>query len=110
MDFKLKNDYLGDPNGFCALWCTWWTEIRISNPDINIYKLQKLLFKEISNNNLSYKKLIRDYSYFITKFRDNILNKADVNINDLINDKFINDKNKITLLNNIVISECLQFI
>ena len=108
--YELKNDYLGDPNGFCALWCTWWTEIRISNPDINIYKLQKLLFKEISNNNLSYKKLIRDYSYFITKFRDNILNKADVNINDLINDKFINDKNKITLLNNIVISECLQFI
>ena len=108
--YELKNDYLGDPNGFCALWCIWWAEIRISNPDINIYKLQKLLFKEISNNNLSYKKLIRDYSYFITKFRDNILNKADININEWINDKFINDKNKITLLNNIVISECLQFI
>ena len=107
---ELKNDFIGDPNGFCALWSTWWADIRLSFPQINRLKLQKLLFKEIANNNLSYKKLIRDYSYYVTKIVDNILLKSDININEWNNDKIASEPFKIQKLNDTIISEILPFI
>ena len=83
---ELKNDYIGDPNGFCALWCIWWADLRIENPIIPREKLYKIINKELINERYSYKKLIRDYSYYITHLRDNILSKANTNINEWIND------------------------
>lgn len=87
---ELSNDYIGDPNGFCALWCIWWCEQKLISPNINSKKLFKYLTKELINNNISYKKLIRDYSYFVVSLRDSILNKVDININDWINDNLSN--------------------
>ena len=98
---ELKADYIGDPNGFCALWCIWWTDIRLSNPDITRTKLIKLLTKELINNKYSYKKLIRDYSYYIVDLRDKLFIKANTNINEWLNDT-ISNKN-IELLNTILI-------
>lgn len=101
---ELSNDYIGDPNGFCALWCIWWCEQKLISPNINSKKLYKYLTRELINNNVSYKKLIRDYSYYVVSLRDNILNKVDININDWINDnvsnKQIHDLNT-SILNNI---------
>jgi ankyrin repeat protein len=95
--YELKSDYIGDPNGFCAVWCIWWVDIRIANPDISRTKLVNLLTKEIINKDYSYKKLIRDYSSYLTDIRDKILNKANININNWINDN-INPHN-LELLN-----------
>jgi len=96
-----KNDYIGDPNGFCALWCIWWIDIKLGNPNISSKTLQELLFKEIINNYISFKKIIRDYSAFITEIRDKLLSKIDSNINFWINDKITNDQ--IILLNKIIL-------
>jgi len=97
---ELKSDYIGDPNGFCALWCIWWTDIRISNPNIPRDKLVKILFKELINEKYSFKKLIRDYSYYIISLRDNYLLKAQTDINQWINDT-IPQKNLDILNNNL---------
>ncbi len=94
---ELKADYIGDPNGFCALWCIWWVDMRLSNPNISRNKLLKQLNKELINNKYSYKKLIRDYSYLIVNVRDKLFTKANTNINEWINDS-ISEKN-INLLN-----------
>lgn len=83
---ELKVDYIGDPNGFCALWCVWWVELRLSNPQIPRIKLVKLLNQELINGGYSYKKLIRDYSFYIIEIRDKILSKANTNINEWMND------------------------
>jgi len=96
-----KNDYIGDPNGFCALWCIWWIDIKLANPNIESKILQELLFKEIINNYMSFKKIIRDYSTFITEIRDKLLSKIDSNINFWINDKITNEQ--IMLLNKIIL-------
>lgn len=98
---ELKSDYIGDPNGFCALWCIWWIDMRISNPNISRNKLVKQLNKELINNKLSYKKLIRDYSQYIINIRDKIFIRANTNINEWIND-IIPEKN-IELLNTVIL-------
>jgi ankyrin repeat protein len=106
--YELKNDYIGDPNGFCAVWCFWWIDIRIKNPDINRNKLFHLLTKEMINEKYSYKKIIRDYSYYITSLRDKILSTVGININDWINDTLNTDQK--SLLNNIYQTEIKQII
>jgi hypothetical protein len=97
---ELKSDYIGDPNGFCALWCIWWADMRISNPNIPRKKLEKQLNKELINGKYSYKKLIRDYSQYIVNIRDKIFLKANTNINEWINDLIPN--NNIELLNSVI--------
>lgn len=97
---ELKSDYIGDPNGFCALWCIWWADMRISNSNIPRTKLVKQLNKELINNKISYKKLIRDYSQYIIDIRDKIFIKSNTNINEWINDT-IPEKN-IELLNSVI--------
>ena len=62
-----------------------------------------MLNKELINGKYSYKKLIRDYSFYVTSLRDNILLKANSNINEWLNDT-INDKN-LDNFNNFLIEE-----
>ena len=93
--YELKSDYIGDPNGFCAVWCIWWCEIRINNPKIDRTKIVDLLTKEIVNEDLSYKKLIRNYSFYITEIRDKIFAKSEININDWINDNMTQTKKEL---------------
>ena len=100
---ELKADYIGDPNGFCALWCIWWVDLRLSNPNIPRNKLVKLLNKELINNKYLYKKLIRDYSFYVVDIRDKLFISANTNINEWIND-IIPEKN-IKLLNTILINQ-----
>ena len=83
---ELQNDYIGDPNGFCALWCIWWADLRLSNPTISRQNLVKLLFKELIHGKYLFKKIIRDYSFYVTESRDKMLSKANININEWVND------------------------
>lgn len=106
--YELKSDYIGDPNGFCAAWCIWWCDIRIKNPNINRNKIVNLLFKEIINDDFSYKKLIRNYSYNITEIRDKILVKTGININDWLNDTM--NLEQQNLLEDNFINEIKKFI
>jgi hypothetical protein len=105
--YEINNTYVGDPDGFCASWCVWWCDMLMSNPEINIEKLQKILIIEIINKKLSYRELIRNFSYNITKIRDKIFNKINININDWNNDTM--DNNKIKLLNNELINKIKSY-
>lgn len=98
--YELKNNYIGDPDGFCSAWCIFWTEMRLKHSYISIYKLEKILSIEIVNNNLKYKNLIRNYSKNITDVRDIFLEKINSNINDWNNDKINNEK--IIKLENLI--------
>jgi hypothetical protein len=93
--YEIKSDYIGDPNGFCAVWCIWWADIRMGNSEISRNKLVSLLSKEIINEEYSYKKIIRNYSYYITELRDKLFNKANININDWINDTLTSEQKNI---------------
>lgn len=103
---ELKSDFIGDPNGFCAVWCIWWSDLRLSNPEIIRNKLVKYVNSELINGKYSYKKLIRDYSGYITDIRDKLFLKANTNINEWIND-IVTDKN-IDLLDEIIREEIIN--
>jgi len=82
---------IGDPNGFCAVWCVWWVEQRVSNPDIEPQILAYKLINQIKIINKSFKNLIRNYSQKIINIRDDILNKYNLTINDWKNNNYNDD-------------------
>jgi ankyrin repeat protein len=73
---------LGDPNGFCAVWCIWWVYHRIKNNKLDNITLVQNLIKKIKLENKSFKNLIRNFSYYITELRDKTLKKFNIDIND----------------------------
>jgi ankyrin repeat protein len=82
---------IGDPNGFCAIWCIWWAEQRLNNPNIEPSLLAEELIKQIKLSNRSFKKLIRNYSMNIVSIRDNYLKKYEITIDDWINGNYDED-------------------
>lgn len=88
---KLK--YIGDPDGFCGVWCIWWVYQRllnINNKKFNVYNIANGLISIIAIQNKSYKLLIRNFSRKITLLRDNCLKKYNLDINDWIIGNFNN--------------------
>ena len=104
-----KKKKIGDPGGFCALWSLYYTDMRINYKDIPRKKIIEYIINTVKEQNLSYKNIIRNYAFGILEIRDNILNKAGLDINDWINDNINKEQydtiiKEITIvLNNIII-------
>ena len=81
-----KYKKIGDPNGFCGVWCIWWVYQRMLNltNNISINIIATELIKYIKLDNQSFKNIIRDFSSKITNIRDNFLQKYKLDINDWI--------------------------
>ena len=94
---------LGDPNGFCGVWCTWWVFHRLKNPLIPNNELANLLIQTIKMKNLSFRNLIRNFSYYIVELRDVNLKKYNIDINDwMVNNVSLETINQLekNILNN----------
>jgi len=86
---------IGDPNGFCGVWCIWWIYQRlynIDNPKLNIHNLAQELIKYIKFDNKSFKTIIRNFSKKITEIRDFYLKKINLDINDWIVGNYTKDE------------------
>ncbi len=92
---------IGDPNGFCAVWCIWWAEQRIKNPNIKQSLLAEELIKEIKLSNTSFKKLIRNFSIKIVQLRDKYLENINLDIDKWMNGDY-DEKQLEKLENNII--------
>jgi ankyrin repeat protein len=79
---------IGDPNGFCGVWCIWWVYQRMLNIDNDKIKDPKNLasdiIKHIKFDNQSFKTIIRNFSNKITEVRDRFFKKYNIDINDWI--------------------------
>lgn len=96
---------IGDPYGFCALWGIWYADNRITYKDISRDKLVNIMINNIREKNISFKRMIRNYSVDIVNMRDEILKKANIDINDWINDQYNDDQfNTILKEINIIIN------
>lgn len=81
---NIKCKKISDPNGFCAVWCTWWIEMRLMNKLVKRDKLALELINIIKLRNINFKDMIRNYSQKITTLRDEILEKNNITIDDWI--------------------------
>ena len=91
-----KCNRIGDPNGFCGVWCIWWIYHKMKNLNIPSNELADKLIKEVKFKNFNFKTLIRNFSKNISDLRDNFLSKYKIDINDFIVENYSND-----LLNNL---------
>ena len=83
-----KCKMIGDPNGYCAVWCVFYAKYRLENPDV---KQSKLVYKIINNiklQNKSFKSIIRNFSKNISSLRDNFLKKYSMDVNDWMNSNY----------------------
>ena len=83
-----KCKMIGDPNGYCAVWCVFYAKYRLENPDV---KQNKLVYKIINNiklQNKSFKSVIRNFSKNISSLRDNFLKKYEIDVNDWMNSNY----------------------
>lgn len=92
---------IGDPNGFCAVWCIWWAYHKILNNQIESSVLAEKLINKVKINNLSFKAVIRNFSKNITDVRDELLEEVDLDINKWIQGKY--DDKAIKQLENIIL-------
>ena len=88
-----RNKKIGDPCGFCVAWCIWYCEQRIKYFNIHPIKLANKLMINIRSKNISFKKLIRNYSVSILDVRNEILNQLSLDINDVRNDNLSEEQN-----------------
>lgn len=82
---------IGDPNGFCGIWCIWWVYQKIKYYYVESSKLSLELIKEIKYKNINFKELIRNFSKNITDLRDLYLKKYNLDINDWIVGNYTNE-------------------
>lgn len=93
---------IGDPGGFCVVWCVWYLEQRLKY----IVHPKKLIAKLIINikiKNISFKNLIRSFSNEILIIRDNILNELNIDINDIINNNI--NRSQILNINQLILDQ-----
>ena len=74
---------IGDPNGFCGVWCIWWVYHKMKNIKVPSKDLAEKLIVTIKYQNISFKKIIRNFSKNITDIRDDFLKVYNIDINDL---------------------------
>ena len=82
---------IGDPNGFCGIWCIWWCYQKLKHPHIDSLKLANDLIKELKLKNINFKNYIRNFSKNVTDLRDTYLKKYKLDINDWIVGNYDND-------------------
>jgi hypothetical protein len=75
---------IGDPNGFCGVWCIWWIYHKMKNLNISSKELAEKLIISIKYQNISFKTIIRNFSKNITDIRDDFLKLYNIDINDFI--------------------------
>ena len=91
---------IGDPNGFCAVWCVWWVDMRLKYANIDQKKLVKKLMDKIREDGIFFKDMIRNYSANITIIRDKILKSINIDVNDWYNDNYTDEQSE-NLINEI---------
>ena len=80
--YSKRTHKIGDPDGFCAAWCSWYADLRIKYPDMERSKLIHKTIRRVRELGIKFKNLIRNFSKKIIDIRDEYLKKVNLDIND----------------------------
>lgn len=79
-----NNSYIGDPDGYCALWSIWYPYYRTS-VELSAKELNKELVITIRSSLSKFRTIIRNFSKNITDIRDEALQRHNLTINSYMN-------------------------
>ena len=91
------NKNIGDPNGFCTLWCIWYLDYRLTYGTMNPTNLIRKIIKQIRLSGIPFRDIIRNYSAHITDFRDAMLRKINKDVNDYLNDRISKSEKEVLI-------------
>ena len=83
-----KNKKIGDPGGFCAVWCVWYCYMRIKNNTLARKRFVLKVINKIRYVNLPFKTIIRNYAQRIVNLRNKLLVDSNLDINKWINSNY----------------------
>lgn len=102
---------IGDPNGFCTVWCIWYCYQKLNSKDIHNENDLNLtssndqfvnnLIRLLKLQNINFKDLIRNFSKNISQLRDRFLEKYNLDINDWISYNY-SEKTLISMEKDII--------
>ena len=77
---RLEKDNMksGDPVGFCAAWCIWYVNLRLSNPDIDRKDVLEEGIKIIDTKFNSFRNFIRSYAQFLSEYSKKLKETEDI--------------------------------
>jgi ankyrin repeat protein len=79
---------IGDPEGFCALWCIWYVDMRLTYREFTRKQIVDGLMKTIRAKNVSFRNMIRNYAKVVIEIRDEIFKQSHMDINNWMNDEY----------------------
>ena len=71
---NLENNEL---HGFCATWCLFYVDLRLSNPDIDRKDLVNNMIYQITYNEKSFTKFIKEYSIILVQIYNKVLERVE---------------------------------
>lgn len=84
--FKTKK--IGDPGGFCAVWCVWYGFMRLKYNLLSREKLVIKLIQKIKEENVPFKTIVRNFAKKIVDIRDELFEKSNLDINKWLNSSY----------------------
>jgi hypothetical protein len=79
-EIHIKNKLSGDPIGFCAAWTIWYVNLRLLNPDIDRKSVLSESSILITEEFVSFRDFIRNYSKFITDYTNKLYETEDLSL------------------------------
>ena len=74
---SIENFENNDPQGFCATWCYFYVDLRLSNPDIDRKDLVNNMIYQITYNEKSFTKFIKEYSIILVQIYNKVLERVE---------------------------------
>ncbi len=94
--------YVNDSVNYCVIWCLFFSSIYFDNPNLSFEHIMKYIKINLFKDQVNLKKLIKDNLKDFIKYRNDELEKQEINISDYSNDnldveyyyKIVNSFNK----------------
>jgi ankyrin repeat protein len=83
-----KTKKIGDPGGFCAVWCVWYVYMKIKYNMLSSNKLVIKLIQKIKQENMPFKSIVRNFAKKIIDIRDEVLIESKLDINIWLNSNY----------------------
>lgn len=86
----IKNKKIGDPGGYCLMWCIYYIFFRLKYYHIDRRDLIIKIINKVREYNLEFLSIIRNFTKKVLVLRNKILKEINLDIDDWLNNNYDN--------------------